>query len=194
MEGMQMTTELSTSNIRASAGKFLTFKLATETYGVAIGYIREILGLTAITAVPNTPRFIKGVTNLRGKIIPLIDLRAKLGMDPAEFTRQTCIVVVEVPGMNERILVGVIVDAVKEVVSVTADELDSVPSFGVRVNTSFLLGLANGKTGLSLLLDIERILTTSEIVQVEGVSTDVADAMEGSLSESGTTAVKEMAK
>ena len=168
-----MNTQLSAPGLRAKAGKYLTFNLGTETYGIAIHFVREILGLTAITSVPNTPKFIKGVTNLRGKIIPLIDLRVKLGMEAVEFTRQTCIVVVEVPGLSERILIGVIVDGVKEVLNVESAELDEVPSFGIRVNTSFLLGLANSKTGLSLLLDIEQVLSKSEIEVVEAV--EVAD-------------------
>jgi purine-binding chemotaxis protein CheW len=157
------------SGIRAKAGKFLTFNLGVETYGIAIHFVREILGLTAITPVPNTPKFIKGVTNLRGKIIPLIDLRVKLNMDVAEFTRQTCIIVVDVPGVTERIQMGVIVDGVKEVLNVKKEDLEDVPSFGIRVDTSYLLGLANCKTGISLLLDIERVLTQSEIEAVETI-------------------------
>lgn len=171
-----MNTELTTPSVRAKAGKFLTFSLGAETYGIAIHFVREILGLTVITSVPNTPKFIKGVTNLRGKIIPLIDLRVKLGMEAKEFTRETCIVVVEVPGLSERILIGVIVDGVKEVQNVTEAEVEEVPSFGIRVNTSFLLGLANSKTGLSLLLDIERVLSRSEIAVVETVEEVTADA------------------
>ena len=95
-----MSTCTDTRKVRATAGKFLTLRLGTETYGISIQSVREILGLTAITAVPNTPKFIKGVTNLRGRIIPLIDLRLKLGMETAEYTRQTCIVVVEVNGTH----------------------------------------------------------------------------------------------
>ena len=172
-----MTTELNAPEVRAKAGKFLTFRLGAETYGVAIQFVREILGLTAITTVPNTPKFIKGVTNLRGKIIPLIDLRVKLGMEASDSTRETCIVVVEVPGVAERILIGVIVDGVKEVLNVAESELEAVPSFGIRVNTSFLLGLANAKAGLSLLLDIERVLSKSEIEAVETVDSGKPSAV-----------------
>lgn len=160
--------------IRAKAGKFLTFNLGHETYGIAIHFVREILGLTAITPVPNTPKFIKGVTNLRGKIIPLIDLRVKLNMDVAEFTRQTCIIVVDAPGLTERIQMGVIVDGVREVLNVKKEDLDEVPSFGIRVDTSYLLGLANCKTGISLLLDIERVLTQSEIEAVETIDVNAS--------------------
>ena len=174
-----MNDLINVTGIRAKAGKFLTFNLGIETYGIAIHFVREILGLTAITPVPNTPKFIKGVTNLRGKIIPLIDLRVKLNMDAAEFSRQTCIIVVDVPGLTERIQMGVIVDGVKEVLNVKKEDLDEVPSFGIRVDTSYLLGLANCKTGISLLLDIERVLTQSEIEAVETIDVNASAELAG---------------
>jgi len=174
-----MNTKLQTQETRAKAGKFLTFILGSETYGISIDFVREILSLPAITAVPQTPRFIKGVTNLRGKIISLVDLRIKLGVEASEFTRQTCIVVVDVPGITGRMQIGVIVDAVQDVLIVSETELDDVPSFGIRVNTSFLLGLAHSKAGLCLLLDIEKVLSCNDIAIVNTVVSDAAEARSG---------------
>jgi purine-binding chemotaxis protein CheW len=186
-----MNESIHAPGIRAKAGKFLTFNLGIETYGVAIHFVREILGLTAITSVPNTPKFIKGVTNLRGKIIPLIDLRVKLNMEVAEFTRQTCIIVVDVPGLTERIQMGVIVDGVREVLNVKKEDLEEVPSFGIRVDTSYLLGLANCKTGISLLLDIERVLTQSEIEAVETIDVNASDEPAGAVPAENAATVHE---
>jgi purine-binding chemotaxis protein CheW len=162
-----MTVQLNESGAKAAPGKYLTFNLSNETYGVAVKYVREILAVTAITAVPNTPKFIKGVMNLRGKIIPLIDLRIKLGLECREYTRETCIVVVEVPGSREKLLIGVIVDSVHDVIDVVSAEIDDIPSFGVRINTAFLSGLANTKNGLSLLMNIEHVLSHDELLSVE---------------------------
>lgn len=174
-----MNIELQTQDTRAKAGKFLTFTLGAETYGISIEFVREILSLPAITAVPQTPRFIKGVTNLRGKIISLVDLRIKLGIEASEFTRQTCIVVVDVPGISGRMQIGVIVDGVNDVLIVTESELDVVPSFGVRVNTSFLLALAHSKAGLCMLLDIEQVLSSNDIAIVNTIAGNAAEGPAG---------------
>jgi purine-binding chemotaxis protein CheW len=162
-----MTATTETIPTRAAAGKYLTFNLALEVYGVEVLHVREIVGINAITAVPHTPRFIKGVMNLRGKIVPLVDLRLKFGMEGTEYSRETCVVVVEVAGSREKILIGVIVDSVREVIDVGATDMAEIPSFGVRVNTSFLSGLANVKSGLILLLDIDHVLSHEELTVVE---------------------------
>ena len=162
-----MTAKSLTSNVRTTGGKFLTFNLAAEIYGVEVGFVREIAGMTPITAVPNTPKFIKGVMNLRGKIVPVIDLRIKFGMESCSYSRETCVVVVEIRGSQGKILMGVIVDSVREVIDVVLDEIGEVPSFGIRVNTDFLKGLANVKSGLTLLLDIEHVLSHEEMTVVE---------------------------
>jgi purine-binding chemotaxis protein CheW len=160
---------MATLNMNAAAGKYLTFHVAAEIYGIEVLHVREIVGISVITAVPHTPKFIKGVMNLRGKIIPLIDLRLKFGMEPRDYTRETCVVVVEAPGSRERILIGAIVDGVRDVINVNATEIEEVPSFGVQVNTAFLKGLANIKSALILLLDIENVLSHDELTAIEAV-------------------------
>jgi len=135
------------------AGKYLTFALGNEEYGVEILKVREIIGLMPITAVPRVPDYVKGVVNLRGKVIPVIDLRLKFAMDEAQHTEQTCIIVVDVGEVE----IGVIVDRVSEVVDIPADDIESGDSFG-SLHADFILGL--GKTGgtVTILLDITRVL------------------------------------
>jgi purine-binding chemotaxis protein CheW len=137
------------------AGKYLTFCLGEEEYGLEILKVREIIGMMSITSVPRTPGFIKGVINLRGKVIPVIDLRLKFSMPEVEHTDETCIIVVHVGDVE----VGVIVDRVSEVRDILENDIDDPPSFGTNVDASFILGM--GKTGsgkVSILLDITRVL------------------------------------
>lgn len=170
---------MTTANLNAAAGKYLTFHVAAEIYGIEVLHVREIVGVSVITAVPHTPKFIKGVMNLRGKIIPLVDLRLKFGMEGREYTRETCVVVVETSGSRERILIGVIVDGVRDVIIVNAAEIEAVPSFGVQVNTAFLKGLANIKSALILLLDIENVLSHEELTAVEAIPDALAAGING---------------
>jgi len=118
-------------------GKYLTFKLASEEYGLEILKVREIMGLLEITKVPKTPVFVKGVINLRGKVIPVIDLRLKFGMESIEETNETCIIVVEVNEM----LMGVVVDKVSEVLDIEGKDIEDAPSFGTNIDTNFILGM-----------------------------------------------------
>ena len=162
-----MTDTLPAISATATAGKYLTFNLAKEVYGIRVLHVREIVAITSITAVPKTPRFIKGVMNLRGKIVPLIDLHLKFQMDSCDYTRETCVVVVEVSGTRGKMLLGVIVDSVRDVMDVTASEIADVPQFGVQVDTAYLSGMANTKNDLILLLDIEHVLSRDELTAVE---------------------------
>lgn len=149
-------------------GKYLTFVLSSEEYGLEILKVREILGMMEITAVPQTPSFVKGVINLRGKVIPVIDLRIKFGMPEVEYTPSTCVIVVEVGGVQ----MGIIVDTVQEVLDIVEENIEDAPRFGSQVNTDFILGM--GKTGerVSILLDIEKVLTSQELVVVAEVGGD----------------------
>ncbi len=143
---------------RAGAGgKYLTFRVANEEYGLAILKVREIIGLMDVTPVPHMPRHVRGVINLRGKVVPVIDLRLKLGMPPAAPTAQTCIVVVDVGAP-----VGVIVDAVCEVLDVADSQIDPPPALGASVDTSFVLGLGKVRDGVKILLDIDRMLAAGQ--------------------------------
>ncbi len=145
----------------ARAGKYLTFFLASEEYGVEILKVHEIIGMLPITRVPRTPSFVCGVINLRGKVIPIIDLRERFGM-PTELAAEACIIVVQVHGMQ----LGVVVDKVSEVLSIAEGDLEPTPSFGVDVNTEFLLGIAKGDGRVRLLLDIDRVLNATEVQSV----------------------------
>jgi purine-binding chemotaxis protein CheW len=139
----------------SKAGKYLTFVLAGEEYGLEILKVREIIGLMSITAVPRTPEFVKGVINLRGKVIPVIDLRLKFAMDEAEHTEETCIIVVQVDSIE----VGVLVDKVSEVLDIDGGDIEDAPSFGTEVDTEFILGMGKANDRVTILLDIARVLT-----------------------------------
>lgn len=143
-------------------GKYLTFLLDNEEYGIAILKVREIIGLMDITNVPQTPDFVQGVINLRGKIIPVIDLRSKFGLQRAEYNEQTCIIVVDV-GM----LMGLIVDTVQEVHDIPSEQIEPPPRLGASVDTSFILGMGKVKSDVKILLDIDRVLTSEELVSIE---------------------------
>jgi purine-binding chemotaxis protein CheW len=147
-------------------GKFLTFSLANEEYGIGILKVREIIGMMPIRTVPQTPGFVKGVINLRGKVIPVVDLRLKFGMSEVEYTERTSIIVVSVghEGPNEKVIhIGIVVDYVSEVVNIKADEIEAAPAFGSRLNTEYILGMAKIGKGVKILLDIDRILAGDEL-------------------------------
>lgn len=150
------------------AGKYLTVVLDNEAYGIAVLKVREIIRLQKITPVPQMPGFVKGVINLRGRVIPIIDLRVKFGLK-AEFAERTCIVVVQVKLANEQLVqMGLIVDSVEEVVNLPAEEIEPTPDFGTRVDTTYLLGMAKVKGQVKTLLDIDRVVapeTMQAIVQ-----------------------------
>jgi len=143
--------------------KYLTFALGDEEYGVEILKVREIIGMLDITPVPHTPPFIKGVINLRGKVIPVIDLRLKFGFEPREYTERTCIIIVEVPGKTQNMLIGMVVDSVSEVLNVSTKDIEPPPDFGTNIDTKCILGMAKVKGKVKILLDIERVLTSEEI-------------------------------
>lgn len=144
---------------RRLGGKYLTFKLADEEYGLEILKVREIMGVMDITPVPCTPDFVKGVINLRGKVIPVTDLRLKFGMPAAERTNQTCIIVVDVGALE----MGIVVDSVCEVLDISDDNIDDAPVFGANVKTEFILGMGKVSNRVNILLDIRRVLTGDEL-------------------------------
>ena len=149
------------------AGKYLTFKLADEDYGLSLLKVREIIGMMPITSVPRTPDFIKGVINLRGKVIPVTDLRRRFDMPEIGYTDRTCIIVVEIQTAESTLQMGIVVDAVTEVLPVREEEIEPAPEFGASVDTRYILGMANMEGAVKILLDIDRVLTTEEIAEVE---------------------------
>lgn len=141
-----------------AAGKFLSFQLSKEEYGIAILKVREIIGMVDVTPLPRTPDFVRGVVNLRGRIIPVIDLRRKFGMAPAEFTNETCIVVVDVGRDAESAFrVGCIVDTVSEVLTIGAEHFEATPRCANAAG-DYIAGLAKLKDRVLILLDIERVI------------------------------------
>ncbi len=150
------------------AGKYLTVVLENEAYGIAVLKVREIIRLQKITPVPQMPSFVKGVINLRGRVIPVVDLRAKFGLK-AEVAERTCIVVVQVKlPTDQTVQMGLVVDSVEEVVTLTKEEIEPTPEFGARVDTTYLLGMAKVKGQVKTLLDIDRVVapeTVAAIVQ-----------------------------
>jgi|ERR1700722_14712085 len=149
-------------------GKYLTFALGSEEYGLEILKVREIIGYMEITAVPHTPSYVRGVINLRGQVISVIDLRARFGMATAEKTEQTCIIVVEITCDGRRVNIGIVVDRVSEVINIPAASIEDAPSFGVEIDTSFILGMGKIGTNVKLLLDIDRVLSRQELSHVTG--------------------------
>ncbi len=150
------------SSGEAVEGKYLTFTLGSEEYGISILKIKEIIGMMPITAVPRTPGFVKGVINLRGKVIPVVDLRLKFGMAEMGYTDRTCIIVVEVSGQGGDVETGIVVDAVSEVLNIKADEIEEAPSFGGALSLDYILGMAKMGGGVKMLLDIDRVLSGQE--------------------------------
>ena len=144
-----------------AGGKYLTFVLGHEPYGVAVLKVREIIRLPDITPVPRMPDYIMGVINLRGKVIPVVDLRIKFQLSKAEVTERTCVVVVEVDmPSKEKLLIGLIVDAVEEVINVTNDDIEATPDFGAKFSADYIVGMAKTKGAVKTLLDIDRIVIT----------------------------------
>ncbi len=163
------TVSASATVTQTRAGKYLTFFLAGEEYGLEILKVSEIIGMQPITRVPRMPDFVRGVINLRGKVIPITDLRSKFGMEH-DGIEDSCIIVVQMRGIQT----GIVVDRVSEVVAITEADIEDAPSFGAGIRTEFLLGI--GKTGgrVRLLLDIDRVLASSEIAALEAAQTHVA--------------------
>jgi len=146
------------------AGKYLTFTIQRESYGIDVLKVREIIRLTDITAVPQMPEYVKGVINLRGKIIPVIDLRLRFGFTEVKDTDQTCIVVVQVKlpdGKSTQM--GLIVDGVEEVVNIAGGDIEETPDFGAQISTEYIVGMAKVKGVVKTLLNIDRVLTAETI-------------------------------
>lgn len=140
-------------------GKYLTFSLGDEEYGIGILKVKEIIGMMRITPVPQAPEFIKGVINLRGKVIPVIDLRLRFNMEETGYTERTCIVVVEIESPEAKLHIGVVVDSVSEVLNIKATDIEDPPSFGTNLSAECILGMAKTSTGVKILLDIAKVLS-----------------------------------
>lgn len=171
---MSTTLENASAGLQAQAGKYLAFTLGKESYGLPVLKVREIIRLVAITPVPQMPAHIRGVINLRGKIVPVVDLRIKFGLATVEADESACIVVVQVKlPAGSNIHMGLIVDGVEEVINFAAADLEATPDFGMQVDTDYLLGMAKVKARVVALLDIDRVVGG---VAVESVQRGITQA------------------
>ena len=160
---MSTAAETATANTASLAGKYLTVVLENEAYGLNVLKIREIIRLQKITPVPQMPEFVKGVINLRGRVIPIVDLRVKFGLK-AEVTERTCIVVVQVKvSADQTVQMGLIVDSVEEVANLVAADIEPTPEFGAKLDTTYLLGMAKVKGQVKTLLDLDRVVAPETV-------------------------------
>ena len=157
--------EAQQANISSTvAGKYLTFAISKEIYGVEILKVQEIIGVPNITRVPKVPEYVKGVINLRGKIIPIVDLRLRFGLQPIPYDEKTCIIVIDIQKAEQKVAVGVIVDTVHEVINYTNSEIESAPDYGSQIDSRLILGLGRkSNQPLSILVDIEKVLVISDL-------------------------------
>ena len=156
----------------SKGGKYLTFILAGEEYGIEILKVHEIIGMMPITRVPRTPDVIRGVINLRGKVIPIVDLRRRFELDALSGAEATCIIVVQVGGVQT----GLVVDSVSEVMDIRGEDVEDAPSFGVDVHTEYLLGIAKSNGRVRLLLAIDRVLTSDDVKALGSVDGEAVAA------------------
>ena len=156
---------MATITALASPGKYLTFVLADEEYGLPVLQVREIIKMMEITQVPTVPPHVKGVINLRGKVIPIVDLRLKFGFEAQEATERTCIIVVDAALNGGRGSLGFVVDGVSEVMNITAEEIEPTPDFGEQVNAAYLQGVAKRGSHVKMLLDLDRVLSSASILE-----------------------------
>jgi len=166
---VQARESTTTATTEDRSGKYLVFQLGREEFGIRVLKVREIMGIQDITAVPQTPGHVKGVINLRGKVIPVVDLRLKFGLPEIEYTQRTCIIVVQVKGDTSAMLMGIVVDGVAEVLNLAAGDIEDTPDFGQGVATPYLLGMAKIKGKVKILLEIDQVLTSQELRGLESV-------------------------
>jgi purine-binding chemotaxis protein CheW len=167
MTDQTKTMDQAIKAITIKTGKYLTFSLNEEEYGIGILKVKEIIGMMPITSVPRTPPFVKGVINLRGKVIPVVDLRLKFSMESIDYTERTCIIVVEIETQSTTVLIGIVVDAVSEVLNIKEKEIEETPAFGTSLDTDYILGMAKIEGGVKILLDIDKVLNAKEIQLLE---------------------------
>lgn len=161
--------------------QFLTFYLAAAEYAVPVLRVKEILEYQVVTRVPYTPPWVRGVFNLRGSVVPVVDLAAKLGLGEAPIAKTSCIIILEVDLKDEPLVIGVIVNSVSQVIDLTPADVQPVPAFGVKVNTGYLLGIANTGSRLTLLIDIDKIFSMEELAHIGETS------LEGTVAEAAVT-------
>jgi purine-binding chemotaxis protein CheW len=169
MQSVQSEKTQSSVITDVRAGKYLVFQLDSEEFGIQVLKVREIMGIQDITAVPQTPSHVKGVINLRGKVIPVVDLRLKFGLQEAEYTQRTCVIVVQVERESGAIQMGIVVDGVAEVLNLVAADIEDTPNFGNGDNMEYLLGMAKIKGAVKILLDIDQVLGSDDLTSLKTI-------------------------
>jgi purine-binding chemotaxis protein CheW len=152
--------------------QYLTFKLEDEVFALDITKVREVLDFTAVTKVPRTPEFMRGVINLRGSVVPVVDLRLKFGMGKTEKTVNTCSIIVEVNVDNETTILGALADSVQEVMELGSDQIEPAPKIGTRLNTEFIKGIGKRDGSFIIILDIDKVFSISELAEVQTAQTE----------------------
>jgi purine-binding chemotaxis protein CheW len=158
--------------------QYLTFKLDNEVFALDIGKVREVLDFTTITRVPRTPEFMQGVINLRGSVVPVVDLRLKFGMTKTERTVNTCIIIVEVTVDEETTILGALADSVQEVLDLEPHQIEPAPKIGTRLNTAFIRGMGKRDNAFIIILDIDKVFSTEELVLVQAGPEDLQETSE----------------
>lgn len=170
--------------------QYLTFLLANEEYAIGILKVKEIIEYDTVTTVPRTPKWVRGVINLRGAVVPVVDLAIKFGLELTPVTKTTCIVIVETQFESQNTTIGIIVDAVSQVMELATEDLQPVPEFGTRVKVDYLLGMAQLGKKFALLLDVDKVLSTDELLHLNDVA---SSAEEGQVAEAGVPVTSEAA-
>ena len=170
MEEKDKTILIEHNRSNSREGKYLSFSLENEEYGISILKVKEIIGMIQVTPIPPTPEYVKGVVNLRGKVIPVIDIRLRFGVNSIDYTDRTCIVVVEIDSNSGSLHIGIVVDSVSEVINIKSTDIEDTPSFGMTLSTEYILGMAKMAGNVRILLDIDRVLNTDELVVLDQVA------------------------
>jgi purine-binding chemotaxis protein CheW len=160
--------------------QYLTFELDDEVFALDIGKVREVLDFSTITRVPRTPGFMRGVINLRGSVVPVVDLRLKFGMSKTERTVNTCIIIVEVAVDGETAVLGALADSVQEVLDLSPDHIEPAPKIGTRLNTAFIKGMGKRDSKFIIILDIDKVFSTSELALVQATQAETPTESETS--------------
>jgi purine-binding chemotaxis protein CheW len=163
MEELTQTEGQAVKTMAEKEGKYLTLSLAGQEYGIEILKVKEIIGMMPITTIPRTPPYVKGVINLREKVIPVVNLRVKFGMEEIAYTERACIIVVEIKGHGGSVLIGIVVDSVSEVLSIKATDIEEAPMLGAKLDTDHILGMAKMNGVVKILLNIGHVLGAKDV-------------------------------
>jgi purine-binding chemotaxis protein CheW len=169
-----MRAALEAKQEEATAGQFLTFFIAGEEYAASILKVREVIEYDTLTAVPNTPVWIRGVVNVRGSVLPVVDLGVKFGLPPSTISRFSCIVITEVDAEGDKLTLGVLADSVSRVIEFAPNEIEAPPAFGTRVKIEYLLGLGAIGKKFCQILDIDKVLSADELLAVSNAQAEAA--------------------